>query len=543
MQDFQSLGLSQALLNSLSHMGYNVPTPIQAKTIPLSLSGKDVLGTAQTGTGKTAAYAIPLVSHLMESPTSSALVLTPTRELAMQVIKLIETMLGKKNSIRTALLIGGDPIARQIQQLHSKPRIIVGTPGRINDHLNKGTLKLDTTNFLVLDETDRMLDLGFGIQLEEINKFLPKQRQTLMFSATLPNNIQSLAAKYLKNEERVSIGSTVAAAETIRQEIIRTTESDKHQVLLTQLDLQSGTCVIFVARKAMAEKLAGKLNQAGHTADAIHGDLRQRVREKVLRSFRNQKYRILVATDVAARGLDIPHIECVVNYDLPQCEEDFIHRIGRTGRAGNKGSAVSLITPQDHQKWNNICKMMNPNAALDPSFAEPRGGKSKPRGRSFGGDRSGSSFGRRDDSRPAFGNRRGDDSPRSPFGERRRDDSRSAFGDRRRDNSASSDFGNRSERSPRSTFGERRRDDSARPAFGDRRECGASRLDFGGERKSSRPAFGSNRSERSSRSSFGSERGERSSRPAFGGDRRDGGSSRREGSGGNKFGNKSRKFA
>ncbi len=372
MENFQSFGLPEALFNALSAMKYNTPTPIQAQTIPSAMQGLDVLGTAQTGTGKTAAYGIPLISHLINSTSRCALVLTPTRELAMQVLNLLEQMIGRKSNIKTALIIGGDSIGKQLNQLSFNPRLVVGTPGRINDHLARGTLKLNSTNFLVLDETDRMLDMGFGIQLEQIEQFLPHKRQTLMFSATLPNNIQKLAGKYLKDAIRVSIGSTIAAADTINQEIIRTSENDKHDTLLEQLNVHTGSCIIFVKTKMATEKLATKLRDHGHSADAIHGDLRQRTRERVIRGFRNRKHRILVATDVAARGLDIPHIECVVNYDLPQCEEDFIHRIGRTGRAGVKGNAVSLITPQDHQKWRNICKMMDPSAKIDPSFDSPK---------------------------------------------------------------------------------------------------------------------------------------------------------------------------
>ncbi|PCH51763.1 MAG: DEAD/DEAH box helicase [Flavobacteriaceae bacterium] len=293
MDNFHSLGLPESLLVSLSIMGYSKPTPIQVETIPPALEGKDVLGTSQTGSGKTAAYGIPLIAHLMNSPNSRALVLTPTRELADQVLRALEQMLGKKSGIRTSLIIGGDPMSKQLQQLHVKPRLIVGTPGRLNDHLDRGTLKLDAADFLVLDETDRMLDMGFGIQLEEIAKSLPFKRQTLMFSATLPNEILKMSELYLKEAVRVKIGSTVSAADTITQEIIRTSEAEKHGILLAQLESREGTFVIFVGRKTTAEKLANKLKDEGHSADAIHGDLRQRNREKVIRGFRNKKYRII----------------------------------------------------------------------------------------------------------------------------------------------------------------------------------------------------------------------------------------------------------
>lgn len=370
MTDFSLYNLEETLLDNLNSMNYHSPTPIQSQTIPLAIAGKDILATAQTGTGKTGAYGVAGLNHLFNNPKSAIMVLTPTRELAIQVIKLLEQMLGKRSSIKTALLIGGDPISKQLNQLEQKPRLIVGTPGRIYDHIERKSLNLNNINFLVLDETDRMLDMGFEIQLEQIVKFIPKQRQTLMFSATLPSNIQRIAAKYLIDASRISIGSHIAAADTIEQEIIKTSEAEKHDILLQQLDIHNGSFIIFVKTKIATEKLALKLREHGHSADAIHGDLRQRNREKVIKSFRNKKYRILVATDVAARGLDIPHIEQVVNFDLPQCEEDFIHRIGRTGRAGKSGKAISLITPQDHIKWFNICKMMNPGQKIEPLFED-----------------------------------------------------------------------------------------------------------------------------------------------------------------------------
>lgn len=381
MNNFQSFDIPKTLLECLFKMKYEAPTPIQAEAIPVALEGKDILGTAQTGTGKTAAYAIPLISRLLSSTGDKGLILAPTRELAMQVLELIKQMLGEKSPIKTALIIGGDDINKQFFQLRKNPRIIVGTPGRVNDHLARGSLKLGDTKFLVLDETDRMLDLGFGIQLEEIAKFLPVKRQTLMFSATLPKNIQALAAKYLKDPVRIAVGSVIAAADTIKQEIINTSEADKYEILLDQLNLRTGSCIVFVKTKMATEKLSSRLCESGHSADAIHGDLRQRNRERVIRSFRNKKNRILVATDVAARGLDIPHVEHVVNYDLPQCEEDFIHRIGRTGRAGASGNAISLITKQDSFKWNRICVMMNPNHKSDSSN---KGNKKPKRARSNG---------------------------------------------------------------------------------------------------------------------------------------------------------------
>lgn len=458
MRNFESFGLPSSLLATLKSINYLVPTPIQEQTIPSAIQGKDVLGTAQTGTGKTAAYGIPLIAHLLNDEKNSALVLTPTRELAVQVLSFLHQALGKNSSIKTALIIGGDPINGQLQQLLKRPRLIVGTPGRINDHLKRKSLKLDQTNFLVLDETDRMLDMGFGIQLDEIVKFLPKQRQTLMFSATLPDNILKISNKYLQNAVRISIGSTVKAADTIKQEIIRTSEVEKYGILLTQLEQREGSIIVFVKTKYSTEKLADKLRDNGHSVTAIHGDLRQRNREKVMRGFKSRKYRILVATDIAARGLDISHVECVINHDLPQCEEDFIHRIGRTGRAGSEGTAISLITPQDHIKWRNIMKMMDPSAKLDSSFDEPKSGsKSRDRNQRSGRSRTGV-FAQRRSGNFEFKQQR--DNRDSVSG--RSDES---SGVRKRANSSNSARGNEFSRPRRSNESNsfRRSDDSSSP--------------------------------------------------------------------------------
>jgi superfamily II DNA/RNA helicase len=250
---------------------------------------------------------------------------------------------------------------KQLKQLRNRPRLIVGTPGRVNDHLSRGTLRLDKTNFLVLDETDRMLDMGFGIQLEQIAKFLPSERQTLMFSATMPHNIMSLSEKYLYEPERISIGATSAPATNVTQEEIHVKESEKYSRLLNELNEREGSVIIFVKTKRSADMLADKLCAANQNADALHGDLQQNKRERVVKAFRNQRYRILVATDIAARGLDIPHIAHVINYDLPQCPEDYVHRIGRTARAGAEGAAVNFITSSDYGKWNAIQRLINPN--------------------------------------------------------------------------------------------------------------------------------------------------------------------------------------
>lgn len=367
MQHFNELGLPEALNHTLQHMQFTTPTPIQAQAIPHALIGKDILGSAQTGTGKTGAFGIPLVARLLSNPRGSALVMTPTRELATQVMTQLQAMLGKHSKIKTALLIGGESMPNQLQQLRNRPRLFVGTPGRINDHLERGSLMLHDTGFLVLDETDRMLDMGFTVQIEKIMKFMPKIRQTMLFSATLPKNIVQVSEKYLNDPVRVAVSNTSSPAANIQHEMVRVNNNEKHDRLLSELNERNGSVILFMKTKYSTEKMASKLSKAGYSADAIHGDLRQSKRDRVIANFRNKKYRILVATDVAARGLDIPHIEHVINYDLPQCAEDYIHRIGRTARAGAEGSAMCLVTPSDNGKWNAINRLMNPDAPAEQS--------------------------------------------------------------------------------------------------------------------------------------------------------------------------------
>ncbi len=391
-QDFNGFGLPSNLVQTLALMDFTTPTPIQAATFPFALKGRDVLGSAQTGTGKTGAFGIPLIVKLLENPQATALVLTPTRELATQVIASIKQML-PDNTIRTALLIGGEPMPKQFHQLKANPRLIVGTPGRINDHLSRRSVRLDNASFVVLDETDRMLDMGFGIQIDKILALTPKHRQTLMFSATLPSGIVKLSAKYLNNPERVSVGSTIVAPTNIQQELVHVTDAEKYPTLLKHLKGHNQTAIVFVKTRFGTEKLAEKLERMDIKAKAIHGDLRQNRRDSVIRDYRNKRFQVLVATDLAARGLDVPHIELVINYDLPQCPEDYIHRIGRTARAGASGKAINLLTPADNAKWRAIHRLMNPNEARgEQEPREQRGNGNNRRrsgppnkGRRFGG--------------------------------------------------------------------------------------------------------------------------------------------------------------
>lgn len=360
MNTFNDMGLTPVIMKSLAKLDFQTPTPIQLQTIPLAIQGQDIIGSAQTGTGKTLAFCIPMIESLIQNPDKAALILAPTRELAQQVVGSIRDLLGGSSQLKTALIIGGEAMGKQLIQLKCNPRIIVGTPGRVIDHMKRKTMKFRNIEFLVLDEMDRMFDMGFGIQLEEIISQLPKQRQTLMFSATMAPQIEKLAQRYLIDPKRVSVGSTTQPGEGIKQDVLYVKEADKYSSLLEQLQEREGSIIIFVKTKIGAQKLADKLCDEDHRASAIHGDLRQHKRERILKGFRNGHQRIMVATDIAARGIDIPHIQHVINYDLPQAPEDYIHRIGRTGRAGAQGSALCMVTSQDRRKWSAIDLLMNP---------------------------------------------------------------------------------------------------------------------------------------------------------------------------------------
>ena len=357
---FSKYNLNEVLNKSLKSINFTTPTPIQEKSIPLILQGKDILGSAQTGTGKTAAFCIPILELLMKSPRGSLLVMIPTRELAKQVLDVINSLLGFKNSINTATLIGGESMSKQLSQLKKRPRIYVGTPGRINDHLQRGSLNLHDAKYLVLDETDRMLDMGFEVQINKIIKYLPVSKQVLMFSATIPNNILKLSSKYLNDPVRISVGESNTVAKNIKQEIIELKSDEKLDELINQINNRNGSILIFVKTKYGTEKLSKALSRSKIKSFPLHGGLRQSKRNTIMKNFRDMKFRILIATDVAARGIDVPHIEHVINYDLPQMAEDFIHRIGRTARAGSKGIALSFVTKGDFAKWKEIQKIFNP---------------------------------------------------------------------------------------------------------------------------------------------------------------------------------------
>ncbi len=361
MENFDNLGISKEILSNLKFLNFLRPTPVQQKAIQPGFEGKDIIAIANTGTGKTAAFGIPIIERLNKNKSLSAIILTPTRELAVQVGKHLKDLMGKNIDIKCAVLIGGDSIKKQINLIKQKPRIYIGTPGRINDHVTRKTLNLKNVDILVLDETDRMLDLGFIEQIQKIINILPPKKQTLLFTATLPNNIKKITEKYLNNPIKISVETRENILRNIEHNIINIKQVDKYQKLLEELHTREGSILVFMKTKHSSKRIYLKLQKDGVSVNAIHGNVRQNKRLNILNKFRNQKFTVLIATDIAARGLDIPHIEHVINYDLPQRTEDYIHRIGRTARAGKKGSALSFISENDKKIWKNIHKLIATN--------------------------------------------------------------------------------------------------------------------------------------------------------------------------------------
>lgn len=341
---FADLELPEAVARAVAEIGFETPTPIQARAVPILLAGRDLIGQAQTGTGKTAAFALPLVSKLDPSRREvQALVLAPTRELALQVAEGIHN-LAKFTGLRVVPVYGGQPIDRQIRALQSGAQIVVGTPGRVQDHLRRGSLSLDKVSYCVLDEADEMLALGFLEEIEIILAELPVERQTAFFSATVPPRIGELMKRFLRNPERVTIEAKQRTLATTNQAYYEVAPGKKLEALGRILDMETpGPTIVFCRTRQDTNDLSEALRVRGYMADAIHGDMTQAERERVLRRFREGQSELLVATDVAARGLDIEHVTHVINYDIPFDVEQYIHRIGRTGRAGRSGDAITII--------------------------------------------------------------------------------------------------------------------------------------------------------------------------------------------------------
>lgn len=352
---FHTLGLSEPLLRDLTTAGLLVPTPIQAQAIPPALEGRDVIGCAQTGTGKTAAFVIPMIERLALLPKGQpqALILAPTRELALQIFGSIEK-LGRSHGISATVIVGGSDMQAQIRGLRQRPDILVATPGRLLDHMWNGTVNLAPIKILVLDEADRMLDMGFAPQINQILDALPVERQTLLFSATIPTDVTRLVQASLNGAVRVMVTSPSATAEGVTQALHHTTSQEKTNLLVSLLVAERGTVLVFARTKNRVDRLGQTLEQAGHRVAVIHGDLSLPQRLRALNGFKRGQVRILVATDIAARGIDVANIGHVVNYDLPNCPEDYIHRIGRTARMKMTGRATSFVTSEERDQLRAI---------------------------------------------------------------------------------------------------------------------------------------------------------------------------------------------
>jgi superfamily II DNA/RNA helicase len=361
---FSDLGLAGKLLQALDRLNFKIPTLIQQKAIPIAVQGQDVMGIAQTGTGKTLAFALPMVQRIAQTK-KKGLVILPTRELASQVddeIRKIASGLG----VRTAVLVGGASMQHQVEQLRRNPHIIIGTPGRMNDLLDSKKLRLSDVGILVLDEADRMLDMGFSPQIKMILRHVPSERQTMLFSATMPSEILGLAKTYMKMPVHIEVARAGSVVEGINQELYVVQRDQKNRLLDKLLHDFKGTVLVFSRTKHGAKKICRVVKQMGHSAAEIHSNLSLPQRRKSLAGFKNGTFRVLVATDIAARGIDVTDIELVVNYDLPDSPDDYVHRIGRTGRAGKQGHAITFIAPDQRGKVRLIERLVRQDLPFSP---------------------------------------------------------------------------------------------------------------------------------------------------------------------------------
>jgi len=352
---FSDFNISETLKKRIASLNFVTPTPVQAGAIPPALEGRDVLATAQTGTGKTLSFIVPILEKLAktESRSATALILLPTRELAMQV-EVHFRNLNTNPANNVALVCGGMAEGPQLQLIRRGARLIVATPGRLEDYLKRKLVKLDQVQILVLDEVDRMLDMGFKPAIQRIAAALPQARQTLCYSATLDANIREVVREYLKDPARIEIGSVLKPSENVELQTFEVEQDKKHELLEHLLESGEGSFLVFVRTKHGADRVANRLVRAGHSATQIHGDRSQAQRNQALKSFSEGRHRILVATDVAARGIDVKHVAHVVNYDIPKVAEDFVHRIGRTGRASSKGIASTFASAAERSDLRKI---------------------------------------------------------------------------------------------------------------------------------------------------------------------------------------------
>lgn len=356
--NFAGLGISEKLLLALGQQNFKTPTPIQHKAIPIAIEGKDVVGIAQTGTGKSLAFGIPMIQRLMQTEVESrGLVILPTRELAAQINETL-LKIGRQFGLKTAVLIGGASMYQQVNQIRHNPHIIIGTPGRINDHIKQKTLNLHNVSILVLDEADCMFDMGFAPQIKQILLSVPKNRQTMLFSATMPDSIIKIATMHMKLPVRVEIARQGTTAEKVEHELFFVKKDFKTRLLEKLLKEYKGSVLIFSRTKYGAKRICQDLFKKGFSSAEIHSNRSLAQRRESLDGFKSGKYRILVATDIASRGIDVKGIELVINFDLPESPGDYVHRIGRTGRAGLAGKAISFVMPEQRNKVREIERLI-----------------------------------------------------------------------------------------------------------------------------------------------------------------------------------------
>ncbi len=430
---FSDLGIGENLLAVLTQKGFTVPTPIQHQVIPGGIEGKDVIGIAQTGTGKTLAFGIPMLQRL-GLYKGQGLILTPTRELANQVEASLRNI-GGPLGLRTAVVIGGVSKIPQIKALKKKPHIVIATPGRLADLMNEGAYRLDDVKIVALDEADRMLDVGFLPEIKRIMKAIPEGRQTLLFSATMPKSISKLATQFMQLPLRIEIAPQGTSAKNVEQEIFVIRKNDKMRLLDSLLaEYKDDTTLIFSRTKHGAKKIARQIRNMGHTATEIHGNRSQRQREVALKGFANGKFRVMVATDIAARGIDVKDITLVINFDIPDSIDDYVHRVGRTGRAGRSGKAISFVTPSQKADVRKIEKLIRKSLPvlrlpeLPPARPKPPREERPQQGgggyRRNGGGRGRNSFSRK---KKRYG-KRSSEAPKRDFGHKKRVKKRSGRG-------------------------------------------------------------------------------------------------------------------
>jgi ATP-dependent RNA helicase RhlE len=539
MTSFNDMALAEELKKGLASLQFIKPTEIQTAVIETAMEGTDLMACAETGSGKTGAFGIPTVQRLLEDPEARCLIMAPTRELVHQIADFLRDLTKYCDTISVTALVGGADMYKQLRALKNNPRIVVATPGRLNDHIRRRSIKLDKTKILILDEGDRMLDMGFAPQLDEVLLHLPKERQSLLFTATLPKKVKMLAADYLSNPKEMDVGRTSLPVASIKQSIIQMNSTrEKDDILVDELNKREGSVIIFFRTKRRVDEVYDNLRSYGFKAGIIHGDRSQGQRNRAISDFKSGKTRILCATDVAARGIDVPSVGHVVNYDLPRMDEDYVHRIGRTARNGAEGEAVSFVPRPDQRAWMMIAKKYQIKGCEIEGFSanDSDGGRPKRYGRrgpggSGGGDR------RRDDRRGGGGGGYGSDRDRSKGPSGRWADSKPKRRDEGAASSSDSNWNDKPRRSRDEDAGGRSSDE--RRGGSDQRRSGSRDSWASKPRRRDEDGGGSSSRSRDERPSGGPDaRGNYAKRTKGGSEERSGGFTKKREGGGESFARK-----